>query len=233
MEIINEMKRQFNASDVFLCDVTNFIVYNQIKGDYLEFGVYKGNTLLRTDYWMKIHWQEYLNIFKDHQIDTKYNNDYLLEKRFFAFDSFQGLPASNSKDTPLHFSEGAYKSSYSRFTNNLQNNLFDMSKLITVKGWFSDTLNNKTKTKFNLSKASIIFIDCDLYESALPVFDFINSLIHDGTVLIIDDFFRYKGHPCKGIQSLYNCWIKKNTHIHTAELSRCCANRIAFVCNII
>jgi len=231
MKYKNEMERQLNASENLIFDVTNFVVFNQIAGDYLEFGVYLGNSMIQTDSWMKVHWKEYLGIEVTQNIKINLDTNFISDKRYFAFDSFKGLPYSSSPETPLHFREGAYNSSLESFKNNLEKNSFDLSKMIPIAGWYNDTLNHELKLRHKLSKASIIFIDCDLYESAVPVFNFITDLIHDGTVLIIDDFFRYKGHPDRGIQGVYNRWIKENPYIHTAELARCCANRIAFVCN--
>lgn len=40
---------------------------------------------------------------------------------------------------------------------------------------------------------------CDLYESAIPVFNFIEPLIQEGTVIYIDDYFAgFKGSPATG-----------------------------------
>jgi hypothetical protein len=43
-------------------------------------------------------------------------------------------------------------------------------------------------------------VDCDLYESAVPVFKFIDPLLQEGAVIYIDDLFAgYKGSPSKGV----------------------------------
>ena len=50
------------------------------------------------------------------------------------------------------------------------------------------------------AKIAFACIDCDLYESAVPVFRFIEPLLHEGTVVYIDDLFvGYKGSPAKGV----------------------------------
>ncbi len=100
-----------------------------------------------------------------------------------------------------------------------------------VSGWFEDTLNQNTKESLSIDKAALIFIDCDLKESADQILTFITDMIHDGTVIILDDYFRYKGHPKKGVQGAFNEWRNNHSFIHTAELTRCGANRVAFVCH--
>ena len=48
-------------------------------------------------------------------------------------------------------------------------------------------------------KIALVNIDCDLYEFAVPVFDFIDPLLQEGAVIYVDDLFAgYKGHPAQG-----------------------------------
>jgi hypothetical protein len=43
-------------------------------------------------------------------------------------------------------------------------------------------------------------VDCDLYESAVPVFNFIEPLLQPGSVLYIDDLFvGNRGDPSRGL----------------------------------
>ena len=67
-----------------------------------------------------------------------------------------------------------------------------------VSGWFENTLNEQTKARLD-SAAIYIYVDCDIYESSVAIFDFITNLTQDGTVIIIDDYFRYKGIPDRGV----------------------------------
>jgi predicted O-methyltransferase YrrM len=106
----------------------------------------------------------------------------------------------------------------------------DTSKVVLVPGWYDTSLTETAKVQKNLTAACAIFIDCDLYESVVPVFRFITSLIQDGTVIIIDDYFRYKGSPERGIQKAFNEWLAENPHLGVSELERCSANRVAFIC---
>jgi hypothetical protein len=50
------------------------------------------------------------------------------------------------------------------------------------------------------NKIALVNIDCDLYESAVPVFRFIEPLLQEGTLLYIDDFYAgYCGSPRRGV----------------------------------
>src|SRR5262249_49018001 len=49
------------------------------------------------------------------------------------------------------------------------------------------------------SKIALVTVDCDLYESAVPVFDFIEPLLQAGSVIYVDDLFvGNRGDPAKG-----------------------------------
>ena len=72
----------------------------------------------------------------------------------------------------------------------------------TVKGLYGDSLTSALKQQFADSgrKIALANIDCDLYESAVPVFDFIEPLLQAGSVLYIDDLFvGNRGNPGRGL----------------------------------
>ena len=50
------------------------------------------------------------------------------------------------------------------------------------------------------TRAALITVDCDLYELAVPVFNFIEPLLQEGTVLYMDDLLvGNKGNPNRGV----------------------------------
>jgi O-methyltransferase len=228
---LNDLRRSQPAKQLFY-DVANFVVFNQIPGDYLEFGVHKGDGLIEVYHSLNYHWEVYQAHAKhfNHQCDKTF----LSSKRFFAFDSFEGLPHVTSNDTPIHFSrEGIYKVSLDSFRDNVVRQGMDLSRLVAVPGWFDKVLTDELRIQNGLNAACMVFIDCDLYESAVPVFRFLTDLVQDGTVIIIDDFFRYRGNPNKGIQRAFKEWLAGCPHIAVSELGRCSANRIAFLCHLL
>jgi hypothetical protein len=223
-----EKRLRSQSIEQLFWDVTYSIVYNQVSGDYLEFGVYNGDSFSKIYHYMEILWKNYQSHIKSNEVDC--TDDFFDHIRFFAFDSFEGLPESGVEDSPLHYKKGAYSASEESFLANLEKKVVDLSKVVVVPGWFDATLTEETKIYYNLTKACLIFIDCDLYESAVPIFNFVTSLIQDGTVMIIDDYFRYKGMPSKGVQKAFKEWLANNPSLGISELTRCSANRVAFIC---
>ena len=86
-----------------------------------------------------------------------------------------------------------------------------MSSLVTVPGWFEETCNEQTKLEHNMKKAAVVHIDCDLYSSTKTVLTFIESLLVDGTVIIFDDWYNFKGNPNLGEQRAFAEWSEDMT----------------------
>jgi O-methyltransferase len=219
------------TADKLFYDVANFAIYNQVPGDYLEFGVWQGDgfaQMYRRLLYQCLTFEGHARIFKN-----EYDPAFFSQKRFFAFDSFEGLPQAVGQDTPVHFATGGtYQSTEQKFRSNIQQQGVDLSKVVIVPGWFDKSLTSETKQRHKLTQACVIFIDCDLYESAVPIFAFISSLVQDGTVIIMDDYFRYKGNPQRGLRRAFQEWLDRSPAISVSELSRCSANRVAFICHL-
>ena len=134
---------------------------------FLEFGVFKGNSIL-----------EYYSAYQENKI----------EHFFFGFDAFKGLPEENLDPyTP-------WKTGDFNLDGVINPKLLNKEGLEIVPGWFSDTLNCKTLEKFGEKKAGLIHIDCDIYTSTLQVLEFIveNELLVDGTLIVYDDWGAWK-----------------------------------------
>jgi O-methyltransferase len=141
---------------------------NKVDGDYLEFGVFRGTSFIMA-----------------HNLSKRYA---LNAMRFFAFDSFEGLPNSEG----MVFTKGEFACSEELFRTMVRKSGVDLHNVFTVKGFYSDSLNEKTKQKYQMQKAAIVHIDCDLYTSTKAVLKFIESLIVPGTILIFDDWDAFK-----------------------------------------
>jgi hypothetical protein len=203
--------RSFNRRFYAIEQCAEYLVGAQIDGDYLEFGVYKGDTFTHAYSWMSPHFKT---------------------MRFFALDSFEGLPKPEGIDLidgySSHFYEGQYAYSEEDFVKNLESKNIDLNKVITVKGWFDKTLTAATFKKYNLNKVSVAWIDCDLYESTVPVLEFLTPLLSVGSVIIFDDWRCYRNHPDFGEQRACAEWLEKNPRIKLAELYSFGWNGIAF-----
>ena len=58
-----------------------------------------------------------------------------------------------------------------------------------------------SKLKSNLAK--VIFIDSDTYSSAFLTLNYLRPVIHVNTIIILDDYFSYKGMQDKGVYVVF------------------------------
>ncbi|GAH13307.1 unnamed protein product, partial [marine sediment metagenome] len=61
-------------------------------------------------------------------------------------------------------------------------------------GWYNKTL----KKPCGNGKLSFIHIDCDLYESTLDVLEYCKDYLQQGTVILFDDWYAFKGDNNSG-----------------------------------
>ena len=232
--VASKIEMEINSRSNTITCATEFVVFNQVEGDYLEFGVYSGKSFTESYRGLernkKILQEEGLSLQHDQYEYLK------TETRFFAFDSFQGFPEFSGQDLtskiPEHWKAGDVSMGEEDFLQILESNGLDLSLVKTIKGWYDETLTSDLKDTLSLRKAALIHIDCDLYESTVPCLDFITDLIQDGTVIVFDDWYRYKNDPDLGVQGATNNWLKRNPHLNLTELASYRAKSIAFIVNV-
>jgi len=154
-----------------------FVKNNEVVGSYLEFGVWRGSTFA-----------QFYHTFRRHQLSLP----------MYAFDSFQGLPEPGAVDTlPGYepFRAGQFGCSVTDFMGELRGRWVPESGYTVVAGFYEDTLRPELYDKLELNRASLVWIDCVLYESARAALEFIRPLLQDGTLIMFNDFYRFKGHP--------------------------------------
>lgn len=138
-------------------------------GDYLEFGVYQGTSLLC--------------FYEAAQLCG------IDDMRLFGFDSFEGLPLHARMDDGGIWFPGQFKSSYDYTTAYLSSKGVDRERVFLVKGWFQDTLTEDFIVDYDVQRVSIIMIDCDMYSSAKEALEFCIPLIQDQAIIFFDDWF--------------------------------------------
>jgi hypothetical protein len=175
MVALNQSRRQ-GAKWQFFRDAMDYVADNGIRGDYLEFGCHRARTFRMA-----------LSAARLQCLD---------DMRFWAFDSFEGLPPSEGHGMP-GWTAGALNTSEQEFRRLVSEHGVYVDAVGVVKGFYADTLQQLVAANW---RAAMITIDCDLYESAVPVFKFIEPLLQDGTLLYVDDFFSgYRGNPGRGV----------------------------------
>jgi hypothetical protein len=135
---------------------------------YYEFGMYKGFS-----FWFA------------EQIAREYTDPNF---RFLGFDSFQGLPQPELDVEARVFDKGDFEGSYEVVTGNLQKYKADLTRMRLYKGFYSKHLFDQLRKKEQFPPVSICLIDVDLYESCVPVLEFIKEYLVEGSILLFDDY---------------------------------------------
>ena len=207
----------------------SFMTWNQVSGDYLEFGVWRGFSFATA--WHEIQRQRGNHIRLGY--DTPEYNEWKRSRpRFFAFDCFEGLPGGGAEARMVDYHPGSYLCSESEFRQNLTDRGVDLQDVVVVKGLYQDTCSPETRDRHALRKAAVVMIDCDLYSSTVPVLDFITPIVQQGTIIIFDDWFRFQANPDCGEQRACREWLVRNPHIQLVEFWRQCPQAVCFVVNI-
>lgn len=141
-----------------------------VRGDYLEFGVFKGASLLHAQ----------------HQADATA----LGPMRFIGFDSFQGLPEEKTQNREV-FYKGQYSCGEQQVRRWLDDNGADWNRLHLVSGFFEDSLTAETKRRLEISRCAVAMLDCDIYSSTKVALDWIDDLLVPGSIVILDDWDAY------------------------------------------
>lgn len=139
----------------------------QALGDYLEFGVYNGTSLVAA-------YREFDALGLD-------------AVRFFGFDSFEGLPPAAAIDDDGLWKPGDWRSDLA-FTQAVLSTEGVDERVSLIPGWFSDTCTPETARRYGISRASVIMVDCDIYTSASEALAFCDPLIADRALVIFDDW---------------------------------------------
>lgn len=191
-----------------------FVEFNRIRGDYLEFGTCEGNAFITADHFADAH--------------------KLFEMRFYAFDSFQGLPdftheIDQDPDVELQYWPGDFSCSLEKFQRTLRRYGVSLSRVHIIPGFFRDSLTPLTKQGLPIQAAAVVLIDCDLYESTSQVLDFITEYLINGSDLIFDDWYNFKGDPRRGERRAFEEWLDRNPTFRATEYHRYAWHGLSFI----
>jgi len=187
------LAKQKNADAVFIPAFDRIFLqlsafyFNGLCGDILEFGVLQGYTS---------------------KIIADCMKRFRLKKiRLHLFDSFEGLPETNSEDQRTYecmnglWGKGIMDvpQGLDRLIESKLQKKLGKERVFVVKGYFEQTLENHIREK-KITKAALVNLDCDLYSSSKHVLNtlFQYNLIQDGTLLICDDWMTSFGNPNLG-----------------------------------
>jgi O-methyltransferase len=144
-------------------------------GDYLEFGVYRGDSML---------------CMQRASVSVG-----LAEMRLIGFDSFEGMPATDDAEDDatrsgggLSYRPGALRSSYDDTVKAMTRQNADWRRIELVKGWYDETLTPTVRDRIGVRRAGLIMIDCVFYSSTMAALRFCEPLIEAEAIVVLDDW---------------------------------------------
>ena len=146
------------------------VIQNNIPGDFIETGVWRGGACILMRAVLKAH------------DDTK--------RIVWCADSFEGLPKPNLKKYPKDSGIAGELHKFEYLSVSLEKVESHFSKyglldnqVRFLKGWFKDTLPQAP-----IEKLAILRLDGDMYESTIQALDALYDKLSTGGFLIVDDF---------------------------------------------
>jgi len=177
---------------VFKC-IARYCHLNGLRyGYYFEFGCHKGRTL-------RLAW--------DH-------SNGLFDWTYVAFDSFEGLPDIPEIDRNPMWEKGMSATTEEELTVITESAGMPRNRLITVKGFYDQSLESGIAKKLLPEKAVVVYVDCDLYTSTVPVLKFIKDFLQPGTIIVFDDWFCLYADPERGQRRAWAEFCRDNPQLH-------------------
>jgi len=184
-ESLNVSKERFAS----LYQAINYIIKNNIDGDFVECGVFMGGSAMMMSYAM-----------------GEFDKDDILKKKIWLYDTYQGMANASIFDKNIlnqnaitELSSNKKKenkkdiwaySSLSYVKINMKKTNIKFEKVKFIEGLVEDTLLKDRPTKISLLR-----LDTDFYESTKIELEKLFPLLEIGGILIIDDYGHWKG--CK------------------------------------
>lgn len=171
----------------------------QIPGGYFEFGVYEGTSL-------------YAAVTIHQKLRSK------IPRNFYGFDVFDlGIKYFDERDRHPFFLEGSFRSSYHRVCQRFQR----FPNVHLIPGYFEETLAGKSPQALGIKdECAIAFLDCDLMNSARIALNFIKPLLQAGTVIVLDDYWAYRGNLKLGVYGAFHQFLEENPKFIVREFCR-------------
>ncbi len=188
-------RRTIDLRRYALEEIAEYLQFAQIAGDYCEFGVAEGHAFINA-----------------HELMGRSFPD----MRFHAFDSFEGLPRPQGVDAQGAytgaFHEGQFACSLDAFTGRLRSAQIAEQQVTVHQGWFDRTLSAGQPADA-IAAVAVAWVDCDLYESTVPVLNFLASRLKPGSVVVFDDWGCYRNQPDSGEQRACREWLDANPQL--------------------
>ncbi|MCF8196770.1 MAG: class I SAM-dependent methyltransferase [Polynucleobacter sp.] len=179
--------------------IARFMNINRpIPGYYFEFGCNEANTMRKA-------WDHFQHLF---------------DLSYVGFDSFEGLPEIADIDKQTIWEKGKLAFAEEAFISRVLKHGIPSDKLRTVKGFYDMSLTPEIKRQLLPMKAAVIYIDCDLYTSTVPVLEWIVDFLQVGTIIVFDDWYCFHGDPKRGEQLAWKEFTDRHPELRFSEFVR-------------
>ena len=205
--------RSESAGRMTMLDLAaRFVHVSKVSGAYVEFGVFRGFT--------------FSSAYKSFQ---RHNSPI---SHMWAFDSFEGMPAPRGVDDGAGSFQkaGQFSCSEEDFVGQLDGYRVPRSSYTVVPGWFNETLTPDLAKQ--IGPAAVVWVDCDLYESTVPVLEFVRPLIQDGTLIVFDDYYCFAGRADLGERRALEEFLAANPDLALIDYAKYGSTGQAFIVNL-
>ena len=191
----NQRFRQSMKFEFYRCAL-DYIVENDLAGSYFEFGAHRARTftmVMGLDSFYATNHGSTGGV-----LAPKSGGGYM--DKYFAFDSFEGWPSDTNFAEHPQYSPGGAKTTSDEFLNLLTSYGQSIERVELIKGYYETSLTRSLATRFVSEnvKASLITVDCNLYESYKSVLAWVDQFMQSGTVLYLDDFNTFRSQTSQG-----------------------------------
>ena len=149
-------------------ELTKKIIENNIPGDFIETGVWRGGSCIFMTAILRAYG--------------------ITDRSVYVCDSFEGLPPPKDHEYPVdrgdtHHQAGFLAVSLEQVQQNFEGYDLLTDQVKFVKGWFSDTL-----PALKLNKLSLLRLDGDMYESTIVALENLYPKLSVGGYVVVDDY---------------------------------------------
>ncbi len=191
-----------------------FLKTNEIRGSYLEFGLYRGSTFA-----------QFYRALRRHRLDVP----------MFGFDSFQGLPVAGGADADAGFrryAEGYFACSEAELRSELRRRRVPADAYTLVGGFYQHSLRPALYDCPGLAPSALVFVDCFYYESTRLALRFVTPTLQNGTVLMCNSYFRFRGHPDHGERGAVAEWARQHPAVALTEYAKFGTTGLAYIVHL-
>ncbi len=158
-----------------------------VEGDYLEFGVFTGSSFCHSIRCCR----KLVRL-----------NPNVAATTFYGFDSFAGFGSLTEEDRHPFYTDANFPTSLARVERRVRRAAGDFAFQL-IPGFFNESLKHGARAA-GIDKARIVFIDSDTFTSASQALAFCGPAMRQGTFIVLDDYFSYRGREDRGVRRAFS-----------------------------